>query len=156
MRALRRGAEAWICSWDAPHNKSGAAQYVARLLSHAHQSAGPLQPASGCCSSLTPSPVLQSLGLPLSTAMGPCSLGGAQIIWECLPSGWWFEEGPWRSSSWVGSFTWNLEAADDQSLLWLLQKKRWWILMTGISLTFFFLSSVVTLAFSLLRCFQRL
>ncbi len=72
MRVPRRGADAWICSWDAPHNKLGAAQYLARLVSHAHQSAGPLQPASGCCSSSTPSPVLQSLGLPLSGAMGPC------------------------------------------------------------------------------------
>lgn len=72
MRVPRRGADAWICSWDAPHNKPGTAQYPARLVSHAHQSAGPLQPASGCCSSSAPSPVLQGLGLPLSGEMGPC------------------------------------------------------------------------------------
>lgn len=40
---------------------------------------GPLQPASGCCSSSTPSPVLQSLGFPLSTAMGPCSRGSLRL-----------------------------------------------------------------------------
>lgn len=47
---------------------------------------GPLQPASGCCSSSTPSPVLRSVGLPLSGAQGPCIHRGPDYI--CVFTFW--------------------------------------------------------------------
>lgn len=38
MRVPERGADTWIYSCDAAHNESSTAQYLARLVSHAHQS----------------------------------------------------------------------------------------------------------------------
>lgn len=111
-------ADAWICSCDIPHNKGVTAQRLARLVSHAHQSAGPLQRAGGGCFPWTPSPVLQSLGLPSSGAMGPRIHGDPDYVCV-LPSGWRFHEGltPCRSGSifvsWVGS-TWSREVTDEK------------------------------------------
>lgn len=70
MRVPRWGADARIRSWDVPHSKPDAAQYQAQLVSHAHQSVGPLQPARGCCSPLNTLSCPVEIGAPLFHSNG--------------------------------------------------------------------------------------
>lgn len=117
MRTPRRGADAWICSWDAPHNKPGTAQYLAPMVSHAHQSARAPPTCQRVLFLLNTLSCPAEFGAPLIRSYGALHprgpwlyvyvyLLGEDFIKDllgrghpCLP-GWW-------------SFTCSLEAADE-------------------------------------------
>lgn len=119
MRVSRRGADAWICSWDGGAQStrrsaiSGPAGFTRTSIC-----GGPSSLPAGVVPRQHPLLLLQSLGLPLSGEMGPCVHGGPDYM--CVFTFWvTFSRGsgsflgrghPRLPRQGGGGFTWSTEA----------------------------------------------